>query len=46
VEHRTSEPKGAKCCYVWFRLPELPEGDAILFDVFSYLAEQVKAERE
>jgi len=44
VEHKASEPIGGKVLYVWFGLLDSPHGDALLHDLFAFVAETVGAE--
>ncbi len=40
VEHKASEPKGGKVLYAWFELLNGPYGEALLYDLFAFVAEQ------
>jgi glycoprotein endo-alpha-1,2-mannosidase len=43
VEHKASEPIGAKALYVWFGLLDSPQGEALLHDVYGFVGETVQA---
>jgi glycoprotein endo-alpha-1,2-mannosidase len=45
IQYETSEPKGGKVCYVWFRLLDIPQGSVVMHDVLSYLATQLTENR-
>ncbi len=36
VEHRESSPQGGKVLYLWFRLQTVPEGEALLHDLWAF----------
>ena len=44
VEHKASEPVGGKVLYAWFTLLDSPHGEALLHDLFAFVAEIVGAE--
>jgi len=37
-------PEGGRVLYAWFRLLDCPQADALLFDLFEFIAEQAEAE--
>jgi hypothetical protein len=41
IHHRASEPKGGKNLYVWMRMPDVVDRDALLFQLFRFAAEKV-----
>ena len=42
VEYTSSEPKGGKVLYVWFGLLDSPHGEALLHDLYAFVAETVR----
>jgi hypothetical protein len=45
VEHRSSEPRGARNLYVWMRMPEVLGENALYFDLFRLAAAKLPADR-
>ncbi len=37
IEHKNSEPRGAKLLYVWFRIPDVVSWDDLYHDLLSFL---------
>jgi len=41
IEHVSSEPKGGRELYVWFRFLDMPLSDVILYDLFLFLSDRI-----
>lgn len=42
VEHRVSEPKGARAIYIWFRIGDIVPRDDLYYDLLSFLRPKLK----
>ena len=45
IEHRVSEPRGARVLYVWFRMPDIVPADDLYYDLLSFLRPKLKVLR-
>ncbi len=43
IEHKASEPRGARVLYVWFRIPDLVPWSDLCYDLLSFLRPRLKA---
>jgi len=42
VEHRASEPRGAKVIYVWMRMPDILDRDDLFFALFRFAGARIR----
>jgi len=42
IEHKASEPKGARLLYSWMRMQDILEADTLFFDLFKLVAESLR----
>ncbi len=45
IEHKISEPRGARALYVWFRMPDIVPQDDLFYDLLSFLRPKLKVQR-
>lgn len=44
IEHRGSEPRGAQLLYAWFGLSNTAYGEALIYDLYGFLADRLGRE--
>ncbi len=42
VEHHVTEPKGARIIYAWFGLLDMPQGEALLYDLYGFVGGRLR----
>jgi hypothetical protein len=42
IEHRASEPRGARVIYLWFRVPDIVNSNDLSYDLLSFLRPKLR----